>query len=195
MIADGAGSFIFPGLAGSRRHDATTAWLLEYLAIRHDADREVISYLVIARDSGLPLGKQRAVMRILLNAQPASAGRENRWSQNPSKRRRRMGAPVTQPGKRVLSWLRRQAMTSEQRRLVIEYRDMIVEILHSGRHGRRAKKTVARCRAGKWTCSPIGAGTGRPVHVLATHNAFETQAIGGTGSRHPSRPGDRPAAF
>ena len=30
----------------------------------------------------------------------------------------------------------------------------------------------------EWTCSPIGAGTGRPVHVLATHNAFETQAIG-----------------
>ncbi|MFN8465299.1 MAG: sugar phosphate nucleotidyltransferase [Caldilineaceae bacterium] len=132
MIADGAGSFIFPGFQPAVDGMMATVRLLEYLAIRKMPISEVISYLPkfhLAKEVvDCPWEAKGAVMRILLNQNlhrqvekidglkiHLDDGEWVHLSPNPEKPRFELVA---------------EAGDDERaRQLVVEHRDKIAEIL------------------------------------------------------------------
>jgi mannose-1-phosphate guanylyltransferase/phosphomannomutase len=132
MIADGAGSFIFPGFQPAVDGMMATVRLLEYLAIRKMSISEVISYLpkfhLAKEDVECAWEAKGAVMRVLLNRHlhrqvdkidgikiHLDGGEWVHLSPNPEKPRFEIMAEAHDDER------------AEQ--LVYEYRDMIVEIL------------------------------------------------------------------
>jgi mannose-1-phosphate guanylyltransferase/phosphomannomutase len=133
MIADGAGSFIFPGFQPAVDGMMATVRLLEYLAIRKMPISEVIHYLPrfhLAKETvDCPWEAKGAVMRMLLNRNLHHNVEkidglkihldESEWvhlSPNPEKPRFEVTA---------------EAQSDERaREVVVEHRDLIVDILH-----------------------------------------------------------------
>ena len=133
MIADGAGSFIFPGFQPAVDGMMATVRLLEYLAIRKMPISEVISYLpkfhLAKKDLDCAWEAKGTVMRVLLNRHlhrqvdkidgmkiHLDGGEWVHLSPNPEKPRFEITAEAHDDER------------AEQ--LAAEYRDMILEILH-----------------------------------------------------------------